>query len=170
MNTYRVRIQQDFRDFSHPWGVAPLDGESIRQSLKGATIRELSSDGFGTYTLDIALQRPEHVEAMNEILEVLQVSGYTVVNGVATQWASSVVEGAFVGVMGGGLLGTTADNGWGALILAVIGAVSGSVVGSTMKKMEKVYQFQPTLFGEWRITEVPLESTQRSARPGMAGA
>jgi len=170
MNAYKVRIQQDFRDFSHPWGVAPLDVESIRQSLKGATIRELSSDGFGTYTLDVALQRPGHVEAMNEILEVLQVSGYTIVNGVATQWASSVVEGAFVGAMGGGLLGTSADNGWGALVLAVIGAVTGSAVGSAMKKLEKVYQFQPTFFGGWTVTEVPLESTEGSARPGLAGA
>jgi hypothetical protein len=156
MNTYRLRIQQQYWGFTPQCAPESPKADVRVAALPGAVIREFSDAGNWVENLDVALQRSSHLQALNEILFVLEQSGYSVLNGEVTEWASSSAEGAVTGLLGGGLLGTKAKDPLVALAAAGIGMLVGSIVGSNLKRVEKVYELQRTFAGGWTLVEVPL--------------
>lgn len=168
MNSYRIRVQPASTIFRLQWQAMP-DEEFLISHLPGLSMNEIVDEGFGTCVLDFLLQRPDHVQVINEVLGVLQTIGYTVLDGEVSELAGAVVEGALLGALGGGALGSTAKSGHVAAIVALIGAVAGGLVGSTMKRVEKVYQIEPAYPEGWALTLVPLLPVRRPG-PGLAAA
>jgi hypothetical protein len=161
MNTYRLRVQILRFGFDHSWGVPDLDTNGLVSALPGATMREFSDAGNWVATLELDLQRPQHVDALNEILLVLQRAGYTILNGTVTEWVTSAAEGAIAGALGGGLIGTTTRDGLGMLLSTGV-LLAGSIVGSNLKRVEKIYQIQPNYLGGLTLVEAPLEGNEQT--------
>lgn len=75
--------------------------------------------------------------------------GYSLLNGEISKLVGSEVETAILGGLGSGALGSTSNNDWVALVAAAAGALGGWMVGSSLKRVEIVYDVRSNPFGGW---------------------
>jgi hypothetical protein len=151
VNTYSLRVQPD----SPIWRPPALTEDLLLRSFASVVIRDLTPTEDGGYDLDLVLDRPSHVEAVNEILLVLQQLGYSVLGGMVREWASSTIEWAVGTALGGGGAAGSAfkDPGF-ALVAGFVGLCAGAVAGSFIQKVKVEYELVPTNVG-WRLEQVP---------------
>ena len=162
MNTYTIHLQPHYG----AWGTRPLTHEVIANALAGAVIRQLDADVYGRVVLDLALRRPSHADALNEVAFAVQDLGYSIVQATATEWASSLVEGMLLGAVGGGGAGATTKNPGFAFLAGVIGGIAGGLVGSSVQRKKIIFEVRPTYAG-WRFTPVQPEMAP-AHRAGLA--
>lgn len=165
MGTYRAVLHLTP---TAPWHPAILDSRALLESLAGVSAHDLSSDQWGNVTLDVTLNREGHEAALNDLFVLAQQFGYGLLNGEISKLVGSAVEGAVLTGLGGGALGATSNNGLVALIAAAGGALAGWIVGSSLKKVEVVYEIRPNPFGHWVLS--PKVQPGGASDPGLAWA
>jgi hypothetical protein len=116
--------------------------------------------------LELALNRPSHEDALNEIAVALQQLGYSWLDATITEWADNMFGGAIVGALGCGTVGANSDAATGALA-ALVGLLIGAVVGSLINTVKVVYTVHWT-GGGWRLTPAtPPPAALSSPRPAF---
>jgi hypothetical protein len=162
LNTYTLRLQPRYG----AWSTRPLTHDVIASALEGAVVRQLEADGYGRVVLDLALRRASHADALNEIAFAVQDLGYSVIQATATEWTRSLVEGILLGAAGGGGAGATMKNPGFAFLAAMIGALAGGLIGSSVQREKIIFDVSRTSAG-WRFTPVQPD-TAPAHRPGLA--
>lgn len=109
MNTYRLRVRPIQRLTRTGWNTPGLSSEPLIGQLTEGSLRELSSEDSYHWLIVVKMTRETHEQAVDELLLAVQRLGFEVVNA----WADRAVEGAFLGLAGGG----TAGSGSGMPIL-----------------------------------------------------
>jgi len=150
------------------WQHAILDSHSVLESLAAVEAHQVATDQWGNVTLDVTLNRDDHQAVLNDLFVLAQQFGYGLLNGEISKLVDSAVEGAILTGLGGGALGATSNNGLVALIAAAGGALAGWIVGSTLKRVEVVYEVRPNLIGHWILS--PRLQHGGFADPGVAWA
>jgi hypothetical protein len=169
MNTYRLRVRPIPRLAHAGWYASALSSERLMAELAGASVRGLSGDDSYHWLVDLQLGRETHEEALNEIFIALQRLGFEVVNAWVTEWADRAVQGALLGFAGGGTAGSASRNADLTAIIALAAGVIGGLVGSQLKRVEKVYELTPSFPDGWVLTPVPLqEPGEPVLRPGFS--
>jgi hypothetical protein len=167
-NTYEVRIRPTAVRALMQLGAQPFSPEVLGRSLAGATIRQLSQEEWGDYTLTLHLQRETHEQALNEILLAVQEYGYWIVAGTVNEWANAAGQAAFAGVLGGGAIGSRASDPWVALGAIVFGGLLGAAAGSFVEDLKVVYQVRPGYPSGWVLTPMPRQAQAEPAfQPGF---
>jgi hypothetical protein len=171
MNTYQLRVRPIHRLTSHGWHSPELNTGHLVSHLPGVNVRGLSSEDPYHWVVDLQLARGTHDDALNEIFVAVQLLGFEVVNAWVTEWADRSVEGALLGLAGGGTAGAASVNADLAALIALVASVLGGLVGSQLKRVEKVYELTPTFPSGWVLTPVPLpEPGEPVLRPGFSPA
>lgn len=165
MGTYRAVLHLTSTARWHP---QILDSRALLESLAGVGTHDLSSDQWGNVTVDVTLNRKDHEAALNDLFVLAQQYGYDLLNGEISKLVGSAVEGAVLTGLGGGAIGATSNNGLAALIGAGVGALTGWIVGSSLKRVEVVYEVRNQPFGGWILT--PKVEPGGSSDPGLAWA
>ena len=150
----------------YPWGHRVLDAQTVVDSLAGVVAHHVAADQWGGLTLGVTLARQDHEAALNDLFALAQQLGYSLLNGEISKLVGSEIETAILGGLGSGALGTTSNNGWVALLAAAVGAVGGWIVGSSLKRVEVVYEVRPNAFGGWTLS--PRAEPGAQAQPGVA--
>jgi hypothetical protein len=164
MSTYELRITPpQLPRTLRGRGASPITRDVLTEQLTDAVISEHVENGYRDYRLRLELARESHVDALNEVLTVVQRLGYAEINGTISEWTSRTVETAVAGAFGGGgTAALTSRDVWISTIFGFAGMVLGAIVGSELRRVEKVYRVQLTASG-WQFAEVPRE--QWSPRP-----
>jgi len=144
------------------WGARPLTHEAVADALAGVVIRRLETDAYGRVALDLAMRRPTHTDALDEIAFAVQDLGYSFVQATVTEWVSSLVEGLLIGAVGGGGAGAAAKDPGFAFLAGIAGAVAGGLVGSSVQRKKVIFEVRRTYAG-WQFTPV-----QPQTAPGLA--
>lgn len=149
---YRIRVQPGaYQVFARSLG--SLTEEALTKAIDGVVVREAVSGNRGDTFLNLQLQRQTHEQALNEILVALQQLGYSWLEASVTEYVDNALGGLLVG---GGAMGTagfsTGDSSFG-LMLTVLGALVGIVVGSLIESKKVVYEVTWTGFG-WQLVQV----------------
>jgi len=169
MNTYRLGVRPSQRLALGGRRTAALSSEQLMTQLPGTSVRELSSDDSYHWLVDLELTRDTHEQALNEIIIAVQRLGFDVVNAWVTEWADRAVEGALIGLAGGGTAGSASGNAELAAIIALAGNIIGGWAGSQLKRVEKVYELTPSYPSGWVLTPVPLQKPAEPVlRPGLS--
>lgn len=168
MNTYRLQIQPDVRHALAGQAVPSLTEDAVAQNLAGVVIRELATTGWGPSAIDLHLQRPTHEEALNDIAVAVQELGYSIVEATVSEWADALVEGAVIGALGGGAIGSASQDPGVVLVAALAGTIAGAVAGSRIKNLEVIYQVQWTRASGWVLTPLPQQHPNAVFRPGFS--
>ncbi len=150
------------------WQHRILDSNSLLESLAPVQAHQVTTDQWGNVTLDVTLDRDDHQAALNDLFVLAQQFGYDLLNGEISKLVDSAVEGAILTGLGGGALGATSNNGFVALIAAAGGALAGWFAGSSLKRVEIVYEVRPNPIGHWIFS--PKVEPGGSANPGIAWA
>ena len=150
------------------WQHAILDSHSVLESLAAVDAHQVATDQWGNVTLDVTLNRDDHQAVLNDLFVLAQQFGYGLLNGEISKLVDSAVEGAILTGLGGGALGATSNNGLVALIAAAGGALAGWIAGSSLKRVEVVYEVRPNPIGHWILS--PRLQHGGSADPGVAWA
>jgi len=144
---------------------AVLDSQAFGNALAGVVAQKISTDQWAELVLDITLKRPSHEAALNDLFALAQQFGYVLLNGEISKFVGSEVEGAILTGLGGGLLGATLNNGLVALLAAAAGGLVGGLVGSSMKRVETIYEVRPNASGGWTFSP---RAEPGEAQPGVA--
>jgi hypothetical protein len=130
----------------------------IASSLPGVVVRSLELGPDGQVIADLALQRPSHDQALDEIAAAVQQLGYSVIAASASEWVSRWVEGALLGALGGGGLGSASRNADFAFFAGLIGALAGAAAGNTVQREKVIYDVRRDHLGRWHLTPVQPQS------------
>ncbi len=166
MNTYRFHAQPHLHFAFSGWGMPELNAASFAETLAGSTVRGLTA-AAGGYDVDLRLDRASHQQALDDLSTVLQQVGFNVAEVIVTEWVSSVVEGALLGVLGGGAVGSKSQDAATTLIVGAIGALAGGVVGSHLQTVRATYLAQrlyPYAAG-WQLTQLKRVANGPAFRP-----
>ena len=136
---------------------SPNLAQALEQTLLGAVIGELRPALEGGELLDVALRRPTHQEAVNEIAAATEQFGYSLVEAEVSEIVDKTVQGMVVGAFSGGALGLTTKNPYLELFAAMIGAAAGGKAGSMIESVRARYHYRWFPAAGWVITELPPE-------------
>lgn len=155
MHTYRLHAQSNFpRGFGWP-GVQDLTIGTFTQALAGAMVKELVATPDGGYEVHIALTRPTHEQALDEIWSVLQQAGYNYAEAVVTEWVTSAVEGALAGGLGGTAVGSRTKDAGTTIVSLIIGGLVGAAIGSLKETVKRSFQARRNyLYGGWEFLQL----------------
>lgn len=172
MPTYRVHAYPTNPYFHGAFpGHNAFTAESLAQALAPVIIQELVAAPQGGYDIMVDMRRQDHAEAIADIENALSSFGYSMTQAVVTEWATSTLESAIVGIGAGGLVGGSATrNQIGALISAAIGCLVGLGVGSSMRRVVAMYQadrLRHYPYG-WQLTALPLPGPDAAPGPAFA--
>lgn len=151
MGTYRAVLRLRPPNWV-PWGSRSLDSQALLESLVGIAAHQITTNEPGELCLDVTLDRSDHEAALNDLFCLVQQFGYGLIDGEISKLVGSEVEGAILSGLGSGALGATSNNGGLALLAAVAGGIAGWFVGSTLKKVEVVYEVRPNFRGGWTFS------------------
>lgn len=165
MTSYRAVLKLT-RSAPYLWDHRILDSQAVVDSLTDVVAHQVATDQWGRVTLDVTLTRQDHEAALNDLFVLAQQLGYSLLNGEISKLVGLEIETAILGGLGSGALGTTSNNGWIALLAAAAGAVGGWMVGSSLKRVETVYDVRPNPFGGWTFS--PRIQPGGQAEPGVA--
>jgi hypothetical protein len=145
-----------------------LTVESLAARLaEDAVIQEFTPHSSGSCIVDVGLQRDRdsHEDALNELLFIVQETGYSFVEAEITKIADRALEMAVGGGIGGLGTGSATKNGEIAAFAGVVGWFAGLLIGAQMEKVEVIYRAQRTPTG-WHLIPVAHERAA-SARPAL---
>jgi hypothetical protein len=151
MTLYRVRA----RRHTHPrLGSEGISRAAIEWLISDALLARVEE--IDSLHVDVALHldREDHLEAANEVIEALQRLGYSVVNLEVDELVSHTAETAFLSALGiGGTAHAKTKNPLLALIAAIGAACVGHWVASQMEHFETTYRFTRSMSG-WQLVPV----------------
>jgi hypothetical protein len=170
MKTYNLIARPDIRYAVAEYG-SSLSKDLLAQAVVGATVRDLRYDPRGgQYSVDVRLERPTHAQALDEIVCIVEQSGFYVVVARASEWANAAAERALLGALGaGGTIGLASENATVALIAAVSGAIVGSLVSTELYRLKAEYDARRDHQGKWWFRELPRQPVQ-DLQPGFLPA
>ena len=146
-----------------------MTADAVARSLAGVTIRELSATEWGQYVVDLQLQRANHDEALNEIFLAFQQLGFSLVEATVSEWVNAAVEGAVLGTLGCGAVGSTSQDAGIMLLAGAAGAIAGAWAGSRVKDLKVNYQVRRVYPSGWVLRPIPQDQqTGRAFRPGFS--
>ncbi|HVX20445.1 MAG TPA: hypothetical protein VHB02_03785 [Acidimicrobiales bacterium] len=160
MSIYRVKLHLSGAG-GHFWGSPVLDSPTIQRSLTGLIAHSVGENSWGQTEVDITLRRPDHLQAANEVLNLVQRCGYSVVNGEVSKLVSDAVAGAVVAGLGtGSVAGGITESPAVGLVAGVLGAIAGGLAAGQARRVEVVYQLRRNWDGGWQLVPIgPPQST-----------
>ena len=172
MNTYRFHLYPSNPYFHGAFpGSNALTAESLAQALVPVIVHEVFARPQGGYNVALGMRRQDHAEALADLENALGSLGYSMTQAIITEWATSMVESAIVGIGAGGLAGGAATKSpIGALITAAIGGLVGLGVGSGLRRVVAIYQadrLRQYPYG-WQLTALPLPTPDAALGPTFA--
>jgi hypothetical protein len=162
MNTYKIVAKPDIRMAAHGWPA--LSKELLSQTIADVAVRELSEDSLGQITVDVGLSRSNHGEALDEIVALVELSGYARIETLATEWISAETQRAAVAAVTF-LFGSGVTKN--PLVGLAIGAGSTLVAeeaGWVVDRVLAEYTANRDVLGVWTLTRV----SRAAARGGAA--
>jgi len=156
MTTFHLRATPTFRyAFS---GMEPtLTLEQLQTGFAGAAVRALVPQNYG-YDLEVEGEAPSHGQALDAISAYLESVGFQFAQAYVVEWTNNAVQGLVTGLVGGGALGATSENGVVTSIGALAGAAAGAWVGSQMRRVQTAYLASREQFGHgWQLSQLPQE-------------
>ena len=168
MNTYRLRLSHDPRYLTGYGQTPSLRVEAIAELVDGVAIRELTALEWGDSVLDVALARPSHDQALDELVLAAAQLGFNYVNATVSEWADRAAEAALLGAFGAGGVGitTTKDPELTALT-SLVGIMIGGWVGSQLRRVESQFEARRPYVGGWELIPVTVPGAPRG-QPGFA--
>ena len=166
-NTYKLVVRPRTH-FVVP-GRGPLLTEAmVREALTGVVLHELSEDGRGNRTLHVELPANNDGEALDALVLFSEQLGFYVLEATVNEWASQIVERGLIGLLGGGAVGATSDDGAGVLIGGIGGAVLGGLSGSQARKLKAEYEARRDTGGIWSfcLRQPPIGGLVPGISPG----
>lgn len=142
---------------------SPNLAQALEQALFGAVIGELRPALEGGELLDVALHRPTHEQAVNEIAAATERFGYSLIEAEVSEIVDKAVQGIVVGACSGGALGLATKNPYLELFAAIVGAAAGAKAGSMIELVRARYRYRRSPAGGWVVTELPLEELAQSS-------
>jgi outer membrane lipoprotein SlyB len=156
MTTFHLRATPTFRyAFS---GMEPtLTSEQLAAGLAGATVRALVAQNHG-YDLEVEARVPSHEQGLDAITSYLESAGFQFAQAYVVEWTNNAVQGLVTGLLGGGVLGATSENGVVTGIGALAGAAAGAWVGSQMRRAQVAFLATRDRAGRgWQLSQLPQE-------------
>lgn len=74
MNTYRFLAYPKSPVWANP-GLQTLDAAGITRSIAGAIVQRLEPDSMGQFIVELALERPYHSDALDDVVIGLETMG-----------------------------------------------------------------------------------------------
>ena len=148
------------------WQRRILDSRFLPESLPGVGAHKVATDQWGNVTLEVTLTRADRQAVLNDLLSLAQQLGYSLINGEISDLVGFGIQGAVVAGLGGGAAGATSNSVLAALISSAVWALAGWIVGSSLRRVEAVYEVRPTPLGQWTLT--PRAQQGGSLDPGGA--
>jgi hypothetical protein len=128
--------------------------EQLKAGFAGATIRAFAPQSYG-YDVEIEGQAPSHVDALDAISAYLESVGFQFAQAYVVEWTNNAVQGLVAGLVGGGALGATSENGVATGVGAIAGAAAGLFVGSQMRRAQTAYLASREQFGRgWQLSQL----------------
>ncbi|MEA2495432.1 MAG: hypothetical protein QOJ29_3343 [Thermoleophilaceae bacterium] len=134
MKTYALTVRSNGRDAALGL-TCPLTPEVLARAVADLVVHELGQDEWGRDTIRVGLDRATDAEALDEIVDIVQQFGWTVLEVQISEWASQATKTAFLFAAGGGAVGAASKDPLVMLVATAISAVVGSMVGSEMRKI-----------------------------------
>ncbi len=171
MNSYRLHIRPTARLAMAGWMQPTLTPDDVAAHLSSVTLRELSSADSYTWTLDLELAAPSHDEALNAIFVAVQQLGFEVLNAYVTEWVDRATELALLGLVGGGVVGSSSGDPDLTAIVAIASSLAGAWFGSKLKRAETVYEVRRAYPSGWVLNPITNQRpTAPIMRPGFLQA
>jgi hypothetical protein len=171
MNAYRFRLSPNVERALAVRQVPMLTEDAVLQALPGAIVRELADSGSGHYALSVQLGRSTHDEALDHLVRVLSQLSFSVLEIEVQDWATEAAERAFLGALGGGLVGAPSESPLVVLAAVVFGALVGHEFGANVHHLRARYEAWQNQSGGWAYRQLPLRQPARGgAQPGYSAA
>jgi hypothetical protein len=151
-------------------GGAATIAEAIAQTSEEVLVSEWCRAPEGGELLALSLRGDGRDQAFNQALMLVQGFGYSLLGAEVNEIVDNAVEGAVVGFLGCGAIGSTTKSPVIALVAGVAGALAGSKAGSLVETVGARHRYQWLPGSGWVISEIqtraagqPEQSTQRAA-------
>ena len=154
MSTYRFVVHPHAYIVPPHGAVAQLDRSTLTRVIVDAVVRDFIVDPTGSYEIEVALSRPTHQEALDDIKAGLEQLGFNVAQALVTEWITAWAEGALLGGTSGGAIGSKNNDLGETLVGLGIGAAVGALLGSMKQspKMQHIATWYP--YGGWGLEQV----------------
>jgi hypothetical protein len=166
MNTYRFLAYPKSPLWANP-SLQDLDAAGITRSIAGAIVHRLEPDSMGQFIVELALERPFHGAALDDITSGLEAMGWTVSQAIVTEWVTEAVTGATFGTGVGAVAGLSTEDPVGFFVLTVLGLAVGAGVGSLFKKIRAQHHGTRRphyVGGGWELALLPPQPDQVGAQ------
>jgi hypothetical protein len=139
-------------------GEAYSVADVIEDLNEAITVTEWFEHLEGGEQLTLSLRSTERDRALNEVLALVQELGYSLLDAEVSEIVDKAVEGAVVGLFGGGALGSTTKSPALALVGGLAGALAGSKAGSMIETVGARHRYQWFPASGWIVTDVTIEA------------
>jgi len=167
MNTYRVSLRLTPTNWAVR-GRRALDSNALLETITDVAAHGIRTTEQGQLNLDVTLNRTDPEAALNDLIVVAQQFGYALVNGEIRKLVGLEVESAILSGLGSGALGALSNDWWVVGMAVLAGGIAGWIVGSTMKRVEVVYEVRPNLQGGWTFMPRLQSNGETQTGPALA--
>lgn len=166
----RGRVRPNFYYASLHVGATTI-AEVLGDVIADAVSVESAPSPEGGETLRVEISRPTHTEAFEAVLAAVERAGYSMLEAEVGEIVDGSVQGAMVGLLGGGAPGAMKERPLVAIIGAALGWWVGREVGASARKLGAAYRYQCLAATGWTYTEITREVKARSteAATGLPG-
>jgi hypothetical protein len=132
--------------------------EVVADANEAITVLEWFAHLEGGEQIGLRLRGEGRNQVFNEVLSLVQGLGYSMVDAEVAEIVDRTVEGAAVGLLTCGGIGTTTKSAGITAIAALAGALAGAKVGSTIEQFGARHRYQWFPARGWVVTAVPAEA------------
>lgn len=140
--------------------------EVIAEANEAVTVLEWIQHLEGGEQIALRLRGTERDQAFNEVLSLVQGFGYSLVDAEVGEIVDRTVQGAVLGLVACGGIGSTTKAPAITTIAALAGALAGAKAGSMVEKIGVRHRYQWFPARGWVVTA--LGSDAPPASPGLA--
>lgn len=141
---------------------APTVATALGEAIADAVSVESTPSAQGGEILKVEISRPTHTQAFEAVLAAVEGAGYSMVEAEVGEIVDESVQGAMVGLLGGGTPGALMESPLFAMIGAALGWWVGREVGASARKLGAAYRYEFFSAAEWIYTEITREVEARS--------
>lgn len=135
----------------------PAIADALAEVIEDVVALESRPSPQGGEVLQVALHRPTHTEAFEDVARAVAQAGYSMVEAEVSEIVDEAATGAMVGLLSGGAPGALADNPLIAFLGAAVGWWAGREVGGSIRKVGAVHRYQFFSAAGWVHTKVTDE-------------
>jgi hypothetical protein len=121
---------------------------------EAVTVTEWFRSLEGGEQLALSLRGAGRDQAFNEVLALIQGFGYSLLDAEVSEIVDKTVEGAVVGLFGGGALGSTTRSPALTVIGGLAGVLAGSMAGSVIEAVGARHRYQWFPASGWIVTGI----------------